>query len=351
MVATEHRPVRPPPAAFNRAEVFAVGWYWVVASHELPRRGVQRATVQGRDVVVWRGDDGIAHVIDAYCPHMGAHLGDGRVEADGLRCFFHAWKFGADGACVDIPCMARPVSARVRAWPTAERYGLIWVWTGESPTHGLPAVPDLGDADPGDALVADTFVKACHPNVVMINAIDAQHFNSVHNLPAELHMACTEVSPQSLDFQNTVPPRADTWFGRLLRKFYSGPITYGLRYWFGSTGCVTVGPDLAHFHILFALRMGAGGKTEGRTVLITRHRPGPLGWVVSRVALGLSWVVGTYFAQGDTKVFETIRFDFQTPIKADHAIVHFIQHFERQPHARWQTWEPVPVDAAVAEPA
>lgn len=30
------------------------------------------------------------------------------------------------------------------------------------------------------------FQKNCHPNVVTIDAIDAQHFNTVHNLPLDV---------------------------------------------------------------------------------------------------------------------------------------------------------------------
>jgi phenylpropionate dioxygenase-like ring-hydroxylating dioxygenase large terminal subunit len=327
--------------SFNRPEVFAVGWYWVLPSAELPRGRVARAKVQGREVVVWRGQDGVAHVVDAYCPHMGAHLAEGKVDGDGLRCFFHAWKFDGSGACVDIPCLAKPVAARVKAWPTAERYGMIWVWTGDAPAHPLPSVPEHASDDPGDALVAGHFEKACHPNVMMINAIDAQHFNSVHDLPAELHMAQAEVSANAVEFANTIPPREDTRFGRLLRRFYKGPITYSLRYWFGHTGCVTLGPDFLHFHILFALRMLEGGRTEGRTILVTKHRPGLFGQMFSRVLLGLTWVVGHYFARGDTRVFQTIKFDFRVPIKPDHAIVGFIRHYDAQPAARWGTWEAV----------
>lgn len=327
--------------SFNRPEVFAAGWYWVAPSADVPRRKVVRAKVQGRELVAWRGEDGVAHVMDAYCPHMGAHLQDGKVEGDGLRCFFHAWKFDGDGALVDIPCMAKPVAARVKSWPTAERYGMIWVWTGEAPEHPLPQVPEHAEDDPGDFRVAGHFVKACHPNVMMINAIDAQHFNSVHDLPAELNMERTEVSQGAAEFSNTVPPRSDTWFGRVLRRFYKGPITYSLRYWFGHTGCVTLGPDFLHFHIVFALRMLEGGRTEGRTLLVTKHRPGIFGQLVSQVLLALTWVVGAYFARGDTRVFQSIRFDFRTPIKADHAIVGFIKHYEAQPARRWDSWEAV----------
>ncbi len=344
-----HAPSTSDTRRFNRTDVFAVGWYWVVATDELPRGAVRAVEVQGRALVAWRGHDGVPHVMDARCPHMGAHLGEGKVDGDGLRCFFHAWKFDGAGACVDVPCQVRPPNAPVTAWPVAERYGMVWVWTGPTPTHPPAAVPDLGDEDPGDVWVSGHFEKPCHPNVVMVNAIDAQHFNSVHRLPAQLDMAREDVSPNAVHFANTVPPRHDTWFGRFLRRFYAGPITYTLRYWFGSTGCVTLGPDAQHFHILFALRMIEGGRTEGRTICVTRRRHGIVGRAVSAVLLGLTHVVGAYFADGDTRVFRTIRFDFRTPIKADHAIIGFIKHYEAQPAAAWGTWEPLP--DAVGTPA
>lgn len=334
---------------FNRPDRVVEGWYWVVRSAELRAGGVAAANVAGRELVVWRGVDGVAHVMDAYCPHMGAHLAEGRVDAGGLRCFFHDWTFDGSGACVRIPCQDKPVDAKVRTWPTTERYGLVWVWTGAEPRHPIPYAPELAD-DPCDSLVAASFEKACHPNVVMINAIDAQHFNSVHHLPARLEMERRDLSRHASTFSNTVPPSEHTWFGRFLRRLYAGPITYSMCYWSGSNGTVTLGPDRWHFHILFALRLGKGGKTEGQTLLLTKHRPGLLGQVVSRVALELTRVVGNYFAQGDTRVFQTIKFDFRTPIKADQAIIGFIRHLEAQPAVEFGSWAPVPGKLTLAEP-
>lgn len=329
---------------FNQPDAVAEGWYWVLPSAELGRGQVRPARVLGRDLAVWRGQDGRVRVMDAYCPHMGAHLAEGRVEGDGLRCFFHHWKFDGEGACVDIPCQERPVSAPVRTWPCAEGYGLVWVWTGAAPRHPLPFVPEL-EGQETDALLGSHFVKNCHPNVVMINAIDAQHFNSVHHLPVRLHMERRDLHENAVTFSNTTRVPGRTWWQRLIGRFYAGPLTYSLCYWYGTNGTVTLGPDFWHFHILFALRLAEGGKTEGRTVLVTRRRPGPLGALVSRVALELTRVVGDYFAHGDTRVFQTIRFDFRTPIKADHAIVGFIKHFEAQPAVRWGSWEPARPEA------
>jgi 3-ketosteroid 9alpha-monooxygenase subunit A len=55
----------------------------------------------GKDLVLFRGGDGALGLLDAYCPHLGAHLGvGGSVSADGcIQCPFHGWKFGTDGKC------------------------------------------------------------------------------------------------------------------------------------------------------------------------------------------------------------------------------------------------------------
>ena len=324
---------------FNRNDRAVIGWYWALASREVRRGEVKPARVLGRDLVVWRGEDGVAQAADAYCPHMGAHLAEGRVDGNALRCFFHDWKFARDGGCVEVPCLPRPPRARVKTWPTAERYGLVWVWTGEGDSAGeLPYVPELKDDD-CDALLGNRFVKNCHPNVVLINAIDEHHFNSVHDLPVDLHMETRRVSPTVQTFSNaTTPP--DSPLGRVLRRFYRGPLTYSMAYHYGSSGTVTLGPDALHFHIMFALRMIDGGRTEGQTVLITRKRSGLSGRAIDRVLLRLTEVVGNYFAKGDTQVFQTMKFDFQTPTRADHAIIDFIQHVEAQPAMAWGSWQP-----------
>jgi hypothetical protein len=51
--------------------------------------------------------------------------------------------------------------------------------------------------------------------------------------------------------------------------------------------------------------------------------------------LFLTQIVGDYFARGDTRVFESIRFRLDTPIKSDAAIVKFIRHLESQPKIPW----------------
>ncbi len=332
---------------FNSRERVVEGWYWLLPSADLRRGEVKPVEVIGKQLAVWRGrDDGVVRVMDAHCPHMGAHLAEGRVEGDTVRCFFHHWKMDGSGEVVDIPCLEKPVAARVGTWPAAEKYGLIWVWTGEEARLPVPYIPEIGEDTPVDAQVAVQFEKGCHPNVVMVNAIDEQHFDSVHNLPVDLHFAIDTVRENCIRFDNTTPlPDRLGW----LRRFYKKALTYRMVYWNGSTGSVTVGPDFWHFHVVFALRLTDRGTCEGITLPVTAGRAGITGWLLNRVALLLSRMVAGYFAVGDTKVFETMKWDFATPIKPDRSIIHFIQHLEGQRTVTWGDWkseEPVPDEAA-----
>lgn len=59
----------------------------------------------GEQLAVFRGQDGKAYVLDAYCPHLGANLAvGGRVVGSCIECPFHGWQFqGNDGKCVRVP--------------------------------------------------------------------------------------------------------------------------------------------------------------------------------------------------------------------------------------------------------
>ncbi len=323
---------------FNNPERFIEGWYWALPSHELAVGKVKPVTLLGRNLAIYRSDVGTVVAVDAYCPHMGAHLAEGTVEGDALRCFFHNWKFDAQGTCVDIPSLGKALPVQIKTWPVAEKYGMIWVWTGETPRHPLPFVPEL-EQDGCDSVLGSRFVKNCHPNVLMINAIDAHHFNTVHNLPVKIVFEKRDLNENATTFSNTTKGDDDFWFAKLIRPFYQHAITYSMCYWYGSTGTVTLGPDCLHFHIMFSLRLVEDGKAEGQTILITKQRSGLWGWSYNRILLWLTQQVGNYFAKGDTQVFQTIRFDLKTPIHADRSILQFIHHVDQQLALTWGTWE------------
>jgi phenylpropionate dioxygenase-like ring-hydroxylating dioxygenase large terminal subunit len=337
---------------FDRTDRFVEGWYWAKPSNEVRPGRIVAVQLLGRDLVLWRDTSGRIRCHDAYCPHMGAHLAEGSVDGDQIRCFFHHWRFDAEGRLTDIPCQDTLPKVGVQAWPVGEAYGLVWVWCGGTEAKlPLPYVPEL-EGQELRALLGNQFVKGCHPNVVMINAIDEQHFHSVHPMASSLavgqRFAVKPLGDNLIQFDNAEPVPHTNAITRFISRFYDGPLTYRMNYWNGSTGSVTVGPDRQHFHILFALRPNAAGETEGQTVLLTERRSGLRGLLYNRVCLELTRVVGDYFAKGDTEVFQTIRFDLATPIPSDRSILRFIQHLERQAVSSWGAWEALPAATASA---
>ena len=97
------------------------GWFRVAYADEIARGQLKGLHYFGQDLVAFRDEEGEAHVLDAHCPHLGAHLAvGGRVEGRGIRCPFHAWLWDGEGRCLDIPYAKRippgTDEKRVAAW-------------------------------------------------------------------------------------------------------------------------------------------------------------------------------------------------------------------------------------------
>lgn len=129
--------------------VYPNGWYEVIPSKELRVGEAKAVSMLGLHLAVFRGENGKACVMDAYCPHLGANLGvGGQVRGNCIQCPFHGWTYdGETGKCVRIPYTSKiPSSAKTKVWPTIELYGIVFVWfdaEGRDPYFFLEEVPDI----------------------------------------------------------------------------------------------------------------------------------------------------------------------------------------------------------------
>jgi phenylpropionate dioxygenase-like ring-hydroxylating dioxygenase large terminal subunit len=109
------------------------GWFAVAFSSELATAAVLTRRAFGHELVLFRTDDGSPAVLDAICPHMGAHLGHGgRVEAGTIRCPFHGLRFDREGTCVALPFGGKPPSAKAKSFRAIERNGSAFVGTAHA---------------------------------------------------------------------------------------------------------------------------------------------------------------------------------------------------------------------------
>ena len=116
-------------------------WQPVALVDELQgERPVKAVRLLGEDFVLFKA--GGYRLMQRHCPHRGADLAYGRVEADGLRCSFHGWKFDAAGRCVETP--AEPEGSRMCeqirpvSHPVVERSGILFAWLGAGEPSTFP---------------------------------------------------------------------------------------------------------------------------------------------------------------------------------------------------------------------
>ena len=163
---------------------FPNGWFSVGAGAELAAGAVRPVSYLGREFVLFRGEDGVARVFDAHCPHLGAHLGiGGTVCGTGLTCPFHGWTFDGDGKLADVPGVDRTPRAGTRSWPVRERNGQIFVWHH---SEGIPPTYEVLDYRPDEAnwtpWRANTYRVRVHVQDLTENIIDRSHFSAVHDM-------------------------------------------------------------------------------------------------------------------------------------------------------------------------
>jgi phenylpropionate dioxygenase-like ring-hydroxylating dioxygenase large terminal subunit len=121
-------------------------WYVAGKSDELTDQPVKRRMI-GQDFVLFRDADGIARCLSNTCTHRGGSLGSGKVNNGNVQCPYHGWEFDGQGRCRKIPSLgpdARvPKRARVDAYPTEERYGLVFAFLGDLPEEERIPIMDI----------------------------------------------------------------------------------------------------------------------------------------------------------------------------------------------------------------
>ncbi|MGE0806679.1 MAG: aromatic ring-hydroxylating dioxygenase subunit alpha [Burkholderiaceae bacterium] len=177
-------PRRTPIPAEGEDGLFRQSWYPLCLSSELAAGQALGCDFLDGRVVAFRGEDGVARIASAYCPHLGADLSVGRVVGDRLQCAFHQWEYDAAGTCVKTGIGDPPPAASLFVFPSQERWGIVWVFNGETPLFDLP---DLDYPDDQLEIWSYKYPRPFHsdPWVFAANTPDMQHLKAVHRVKFE----------------------------------------------------------------------------------------------------------------------------------------------------------------------
>jgi 3-ketosteroid 9alpha-monooxygenase subunit A len=190
----KYQPENNKMTALHRIEVkqlperYARGWHCLGLAAAYRDGKAHRIDAFGTRLVAFQGEAGQLHILDGYCPHMGADLSEGCVEGNAIRCPFHEWRWGADGGCDDIPYAKRiPPRAKIKAWPVLEQNQLLFVWNDPEgnppiPEQAIPRIDACFDEAWASWAIEEMLIQT-NCRELVDNVADMAHFDSVHGAP------------------------------------------------------------------------------------------------------------------------------------------------------------------------
>ena len=205
------------PRAASYPHPYPTGWYRVLDSRELRAGQARAVTCLGRDLVLYRGRrSGEVAALNAYCPHLGAHLADGCVAGDDIVCPFHHWRIGADGGVKATTRGTVPRAVTTTSWPVREMHGMIFLFqhapgAEHQPMHQLGPFDDLDDG----TLVPRGWKQLGAARMHLIefaeNSVDFQHFDVLHS---GMRLPWTRIRVPFVRIQHSVswqPDELESW--------------------------------------------------------------------------------------------------------------------------------------------
>jgi phenylpropionate dioxygenase-like ring-hydroxylating dioxygenase large terminal subunit len=159
-------------------------WYAAAWSDEVGRHLLRRV-IMDQAILFYRKEDGTAVALTNRCAHRFAPLHLGKLEGDTVSCPYHGLRYDASGKCVFNPNGNQlvPVGARLGTYPLVERYGVLWIWPGDSSRADPVHIPDLGYLDePTRYRRVKGFIEVrANYRYIIDNLMDGAHVGTVHH--------------------------------------------------------------------------------------------------------------------------------------------------------------------------
>ena len=163
--------------------------------------------------MLYRDLSGALGIIQERCPHQRISLAYAKPELNGIRCYFHGWRFDHRGVCLEQPVPGEAGEGmNAVAYPVQELGGLAFAYLGPEPAPPLPRY---------DVLLAEEGIRHIGVSKVpwsWVDSLDAARANPEFVFPVLL--VTGGASSPALEFH---VPVDDSHTRRILYRCYREP--------------------------------------------------------------------------------------------------------------------------------
>jgi 5,5'-dehydrodivanillate O-demethylase len=157
-------------------------WHPIAVVDDLKDKSAIPIRLLGEDLVLFRDRGGRLGLLERQCPHRRASLVYGIPTEEGIRCPYHGWAFGRDGACLEQPNSlgGRSFNPNVKAtaYRAQELGGLIFGYMGPEPVPLLPRLD--GFVEEGCIRMVGRTMLPINWLQAMENSLDPVHTEWLH---------------------------------------------------------------------------------------------------------------------------------------------------------------------------
>jgi phenylpropionate dioxygenase-like ring-hydroxylating dioxygenase large terminal subunit len=173
-------------------------WYPMCLSSELTDGKILSVDFMNGRVIAIRDAKGQAHVLSAFCRHLGADLAGGDIVDGTVRCPYHHWRYDTQGQCVATAIDRAPSSAKLFRFPVHEGMGIVWAFNGTEPLFAPPRweVPESELT----IVATQEHIEPVDHFVPFSNSCDIQHLIVVHGMKLEINPEGLEMTPYSIKY-------------------------------------------------------------------------------------------------------------------------------------------------------
>lgn len=272
-------------------------WYPIHRSTTLRNSGIVPIEFFGRELVLFRTEQGVLGLVDRYCPHMGTDLSNGTVVRSCLVCPMHHWRFNTQGECESAQ-----KKIRIAKFPVCEKYGIVFAFLGKEPLFDLPDFTGLTDP----ALLAPYEVTLENsPLAVTLNAFDSWHFDMVHHRDLTDFKETIPMNIHHFGYSLTMHVKLVRWNDYVMKYLGYNSSPFRLDCWGGNL-IMPRNANTGHTAFLSMLPIDGGKRTKLYFLACEEKRKGFFGALIQRTRLPLVQFLAYTFIKSDIPVIKNM---------------------------------------------